>query len=63
MNQNVTIVAGKYPSSGDGIQQYSIATIQDLNIASPVVLSDMLISHHMLNRIVMQRYVFFQHAP
>ena len=30
---------------------------------SPVVLSDMLISHHMLNRIVMQRYVFFQHAP
>lgn len=30
MNQNISIVAGMLPNSGDGIQQYSIATIQDL---------------------------------
>ena len=32
MNDKISIVAGMLPKNGDGIQQYSIASIQDLKI-------------------------------
>ena len=31
MNDNLTVVAEKLPNSGDNIQQYAIASIQDLH--------------------------------